>query len=226
MDMRRSGKFLTIAGVLCFVFAFALLSAFKGQFGKDTAGISSEAEMEDTAEIAPKQLTNESGGRKEYPDNDSTASGSECVVYITGAVKKPGVYDVSSNARIFSAVEAAGGFTSEADREAVNLAAKLKDGQHIKIYKIGEMAEAQTTKTKSGTSSKGGNSDVYGKININTASKTELERINGVGTKTAEAILSYRNSKGNFTRIEDIMEVKGIGPKKFEKMRESITVGD
>ena len=64
-----------------------------------------------------------------------------------------------------------------------------------------------------------------GKININSASQAELESINGVGPKTAQSIIEYRRQNGNFARIEDIMNVKGIGPKKFESMKDRITVG-
>ncbi|MDD7650315.1 helix-hairpin-helix domain-containing protein [Cloacibacillus porcorum] len=142
--------------------------------------------------------------------------------------EEAGVYEVTPGARVYEALNAAGGFAANADQEAVNLAAKLEDGTQIKFLRKGETAAsgAGTAQIPAG-GSQGGASAVRqsGKININSASQMELESINGVGPKTAQSIIEYRRQNGNFARIEDIMNVKGIGPKKFESMKDRITVG-
>ena len=143
-------------------------------------------------------------------------------------MKRPGVYEVSPGARVYEALNAAGGFAANADQEAVNLAAKLEDGAQIKFPRKGEAAVgvAGAAQIPAGGSQGGASAARQsGKININSASQAELESINGVGPKTAQSIIEYRRQNGNFARIEDIMNVRGIGPKKFESMKDRITVG-
>ncbi|MCD8163621.1 MAG: helix-hairpin-helix domain-containing protein [Synergistaceae bacterium] len=229
MNPRSSGKLLTAAGVLCFALAFVILVAFKGEFGKDTAGKSSVMpDMEDTIDVTPQASSANSGPRQIKAVSGGGETSAQWVVYVTGAVKKPGVYEVSPGARVYEALNAAGGFAANADQEAVNLAAKLDDGAQIKFLRKGEAAAsgAGAAQIPAG-GSQGGASAVrqLGKININSASQAELESINSVGPKTAQSIIEYRRQNGNFARIEYIMNVKGIGPKKFESMKDRITVG-
>ena len=235
MKMNRSGKLLTAAGLICFALAFVLLSSFRGEFGKDTAGKSSleqsmMPEMEDTIDVAPSK-----NGGEEPKKLASVAGGGDdgdgkIVVYVTGAVKKPGVYELPSGARAVDAMKAAGGFTEKADQEAVNLAAKLTDGEQLKFMRRGEASSsAPAARTGTGASSAATSSAAVrqsASININRATQAELESLRGVGPKTAQAIIEYRTKNGSFTRIEDIMNVKGIGPKKFEAMKDSISVGN
>lgn len=229
MNPRSSGKLLAAAGVLCFALAFVILGAFKGEFGKDTAGKSSVMpEMEDTIDVTPRASSENSGPRQIKAVTGGGETSSQWVVYVTGAVKRPGVYEVSPGARVYEALNAAGGFAANADQEAVNLAAKLEDGAQIKFLRKGEAAAgvAGAAQIPAGGSQGGASAARQsGKININSASQAELESINGVGPKTAQSIIEYRRQNGNFARIEDIMNVRGIGPKKFESMKDRITVG-
>lgn len=241
MGGRSTGKLLAAAGIVCLLVAFVLLTSFKGQFGKDTAGKSSVVPMmEDTIDVTPqKGASAESDAPKQVTatvSDNADDGGGKWVVYVTGAVKKPGVYEVSAGSRVYEALSAAGGFTANADQDAVNLAAKLQDGQQIKFLRKGEAAKqaaqpsaASQKPAAAQTGSSGvsaATADSGGRININTASQSELESINGVGQKTAQAIIQYRTQHGPFSRIEDIMDVKGIGEKKFDAMRNQISTGN
>lgn len=155
----------------------------------------------------------------------------EIIVHITGAVKKNGIVKLKDGARIYDAIEMAGGSTDDADLSKINLAYVLEDGQKVYIPKIGEInqenAEEEYITFEYGNNkniiqdyNKGGNE----KVNINTANQTELETLPGIGTATAEKIIDYRNKNGKFSRIEDIQNVKGIGNAKYENIKESICV--
>ncbi|WKV08777.1 helix-hairpin-helix domain-containing protein [Thermoanaerobacterium sp. CMT5567-10] len=140
----------------------------------------------------------------------------EIKVYVTGLVKSPGVYTMKDGDRIDDAIKLAGGALEGADLSNINLAEKVKDEQMIKIPKVGE-----------DSSSTGGISDVKkadGKININKATKEELDTLPGIGEVTAQRIIDFREQHGNFQKIEDIMNVSRIGPKLFEQIKDKITV--
>lgn len=133
-------------------------------------------------------------------------------VHIKGAVKTPGVYDMDQDSRINDLVEKAEGFLVNADKNKVFLAKKIKDEETIHIPFIGENEEIiEDTSSKSD------------KININIATKEELKELNGIGDATADKIIEYRK-KEKFENIEDIMNISGIGEKKFENIRENIVV--
>ncbi|MBE5828055.1 MAG: ComEA family DNA-binding protein [Butyrivibrio sp.] len=150
-------------------------------------------------------------------------------VYVCGAVAKPGVYELPSGSRIVDAVDVSGGFTDEADRTYVNLAARLDDGIKLFIPTVEETSKDATGKIES--FDKGGSSfdegtgkDSNGLININLATKDELTLLPGIGNSTAEKIVSYREQHGSFKSIEDIMNVSGIKDKLFSKIKDHITV--
>lgn len=140
---------------------------------------------------------------------------SEIQVHIAGEVKKPGLYKLADGARINDAVEAAGGFTDNADKDSLNLAKVVEDGEQIVVpAKGGGEAGA-------GTSSSAQNN---GKVNINTADLTTLQTLSGVGPSTAQKIIDYRTANGKFKSIEDLKKVSGIGDKTFEKFKDKICV--
>ncbi len=153
-------------------------------------------------------------------------------VYVCGAVVEPGVYELSEGSRCLDAVVAAGGFSEDADRNYVNLAALLTDGVKLQIPTIEEVAGAMTGKIDSfdgGSApdvggSSGAGSAGSGLININKASKEELTALPGIGNATAEKIVKYREEHGGFKALEDIMKVSGIKDKLFSRIREYITI--
>lgn len=143
---------------------------------------------------------------------------------IKGAVKKPGMYQVQGDMRVFDAIELAGGFAEDADREQVNLAMKLTDQMVLLIPKIGEtLQENQAVGNFAGNPESTGEQE-EGKINLNTADVSELQQLNGIGQKKAEAIIDYREQNGSFQTIEEITKVSGIGQQTFEKLKEHLIV--
>lgn len=145
-------------------------------------------------------------------------------VYVSGAVARPGLYELPAGIRAQEAVEAAGGFTEAANQEKVNLAKKLKDGSQVNVPALkGSKKVITGTNASADKASVGSQQKQAGLVNINTASITELDSLPGVGEVTAQKIIEYRQQH-YFTRIEDIMQVKGIGEAKFNKMKDRLTV--
>lgn len=138
-------------------------------------------------------------------------------VYVTGAVANPGVYSLDEGLRVCDAVEAAGGLTEDADASTVNLARVLSDGEHIALPTKAEVETALAQRSAGGAAASS-------LVNINTADASALETLSGVGSATAQAIISDREQNGPFSTIEDLMRVDGIGEKKFAKLKDSICV--
>lgn len=155
----------------------------------------------------------------EIEKSEKEEENKEVMVHISGAVNNPGIVKLDSSKRIVDALELAGGARDDADLDRINLAAKVHDEEKIYIPKIVEENIDTISPLISGTSESGNSS---GKININTADLSELQKIPGVGEKTAQKILDYR-SNSSFSSIEDIKNVPGIGDKKFEAMKDYIS---
>lgn len=146
----------------------------------------------------------------------TTQMSKKIMVYVCGQVKKPGVYELSSDDRVVAAIKAAGGLTSKASATSINQAAKMEDGQQINIPSKKEVKSSVETGSDSADADDG-------KVNLNTASKEELMSLSGVGESRAKDILSYREEHGSFTKIEDIMNVQGIKEGIYNKIKDSIT---
>ena len=151
-------------------------------------------------------------------EQDSAAVKNEkVVVYISGEVVNPQVIEMKDGDRLIDAVEKCGGMTENADKNAVNLALLLKDEEHYVIPKIGENLQLNTSSNNKSLQ----NNNL---VNINTADKTILISLPSIGEKTAEKIIQYRETNGNFKSIDDIKNINGIGEKKFEQIKDLITV--
>lgn len=152
-----------------------------------------------------------------------TNTGSEEIkkikVHVVGAVNNVGVYELSEDNRVIDAVKAAGGATTDADLNATNLAASLIDGQQVRVYTIQEGREAAKSLDLQGNTT---NRD--GKVNLNNATKEELESLTGIGPVLASKIIEYREAKGGFKSINELKNVSGIGEKKFEQLKNKITI--
>ena len=181
--------------------------------------------------------TSEENETKEQKKVDIT---NKIMVYITGEVKNPGIYELEENSRIKDVIEKAGGLKETADITDINLATILQDEDKITIpTKDKTMEEKQNTEriqsnkqsktteksqntTSISTNTTGKNQNT--KVNINTATQTELETLPGIGPSTASKIVSYRKENGKFKSIEEIKKVNGIGESKYKKIKELIKV--
>ena len=141
------------------------------------------------------------------------------VVHITGAVPRPGVYALPQGARVQDGISAAGGFLAEADKTTINLAQLLDDGEKLDVPYIEGGSPVITTPVPEVVTS------TTELININTASAAELDSLPGIGPTTAQKIIDYREQNGPFVNAEDIINVSGIGPGTYERIKNLITVG-
>ena len=131
------------------------------------------------------------------------------VVYVSGAVNKPGIYRVGSDSRVIDAINAAGGLALGADPNRVNLAQAIRDGQQIHVPVAGAPAAPPGEP---------------GKISINAADKSELEKLPGIGPVLAQRIVDYRNANGLFRDIGDLKKVTGIGDSKYNQIKDKISL--
>ncbi len=135
---------------------------------------------------------------------------------IEGAVRNPGMYEVNEDIRLGEVIDIAGGLT-HSNNKCINLAAKISDEQYIYIPKEEEMCGNEKSLSQN-TDKK---SDL---LNINTATAEELQTLKGIGQTRAEDIVNYREEKGNFSKIEDLKNVSGIGDVTFDKIKDQITI--
>ena len=147
----------------------------------------------------------------------------EIVVYVAGAVNRPGVVQLAEGARAKDAVDACGGFLPTADTNGVNLAQKLKDGMQVTVPER-MTAAAQDAAAADGAQTRTAKPLPEGMVNINTADIKELDKLPGVGPATAKRIIEYRTENGDFQSPEEIKRVKGIGDAKYEKMKDKIVL--
>ena len=154
------------------------------------------------------------------------AQAKEIVVYVAGAVNRPGVVQLAEGARAKDAVDACGGFLPTADTNGVNLAQKLKDGMQVTVpEKMTAAAQGAATQGVTGGAQAGAAKPLpEGMVNINTADEKELDKLPGIGPAMAKRIIEYRTENGAFQSPEEIKRVKGIGDAKYEKMKDKIAL--
>jgi len=128
-------------------------------------------------------------------------------VYVSGAVATPGVYLLPEGSRVDAAIQAAGGFIADSEPESINLAALLEDGEQIDVPGIVSTSHVNA-----------------GRVNINTATVSELDALPGIGPTTAQMIVDYRLQNGPFQFIQDIQNVPGIGPATYDRIKDYITI--
>ncbi|MGB9666081.1 MAG: helix-hairpin-helix domain-containing protein [Candidatus Cryosericum sp.] len=139
-------------------------------------------------------------------------------VYVTGAVVHPGVYALAETSIVQDALNAAGGASKDADLIAVNLAARLQDGEQVTVPTLSsDGSSSALPPTSLGTAT-------HARISINHGTLAELDTLPGIGPAKAQAIVDYRTAHGPFKRLEDLQNVKGIGPKTYEDLKSLITL--
>lgn len=161
-----------------------------------------------------------------YLNLENETEDNNIILHITGEVNNPGIVEVEEGSRLIDVIEKAGGLTPNADESQINLAYIVADGQKIYIPNINEEKNEEYI-----NGSIGGNiiiedinSIQKNKVNINTATQTELETLNGIGPSIALKIINYRKENGKFKNIEEIKNVPGIGESKYEAIKDNICV--
>jgi len=160
-------------------------------------------------------------------------SAANITVYVSGEVVKPGVYVLLATARVIDALQAAGGATNQADLVVVNLAASLVDAAQVFIPRIGSTPRVTLPRPHAGInlpiadgrgSAGGGATSAAGIVDINSATLFDLDALPGVGPSTAQAIIDYRVANGPYASVDDLLNVRGIGPSKLAAMRTRVRV--
>lgn len=140
-------------------------------------------------------------------------------VHVTGEVRRPGVYGLPEGARVNDAVRRAGGPTGAGDRQALNLAAPVRDGQQVRVPPRATAAAPGSSGPAGGGAADAPGAAAGPPVDLNTASVEDLQTLDGVGPATAEKIVKLREERGGIAGVDDLDEVPGIGAKKLEALR-------
>ncbi len=202
--------------------------------GDRAGGVGEDADRPTTAGSATT-------GEAEDAERPTVSGGVGLQVHVTGAVRRPGVYEMPDGSRIVDAVRRAGGATRRANPHGVNQAAELRDGQQVVVpdrhasagggvsetgsagggsTAAGSAGAGSTGAAGGGAASEAGGAGTAGPpVNLNTASAEQLDQLDGVGPTTAEKIIRLREDRGGIGTVDDLAEIPGIGPKKLEALR-------
>jgi competence protein ComEA len=167
------------------------------------------------AATAPASPERSAGGavRIERPAKDAAT------VHVAGAVRRPGVYRLATGARVQDAVRRAGGARPGADVNAINLAAKVADGQQVVVPERASRGAAAVAGATGGSAAPGA---ATAPVSLNSATAEQLDTLDGVGPATARKILEWRMQHGGFRSVADLAQVPGIGPKKLAALRAQV----
>lgn len=221
--VKRNNKYVQIAVTIIAIIAALLFFVMNGEkspkVDNDKApSISSLKESQSKKTSITDKSSKSKMSSKDKSQNklgkDSEA-GEILIVDISGEINKPGVYKIRPGTRIYELIEQAGGLSENANTDVINRASMVSDGQKIVIpSKKGSQATDNTDIS----------SNVSGLVNINQADQNQLESIAGIGPSMAKRIIEYRSSNGYFGSIDELMNVKGIGTKKFDKIKAYVTI--
>jgi competence protein ComEA len=184
--------------------------------------------IRDQAEVVPMDRVAESaptssGSPEPLADVPSAApagqAGGDLVVDVAGKVRRPGIAVLPAGSRVVDALEAAGGARNGVDLTALNLARLVVDGEQILVGVAPPAGVAGTVGSGGAPAPSGGTL-----VNLNTADQAALDTLPGVGPVTADAILSWREDNGGFTSVDELLEVKGIGPATLEEIAPLVTI--
>ena len=140
-----------------------------------------------------------------------SSTAGEAVVHVAGAVVAPGVYHLPASARVIDAIAAAGGLRADAMSDGVNLAAPVRDGSRVYVPVLGVSPPVVADAAPGSTTP--------GPVDVNTATADQLDGLPGIGPATAAAIVAYRDAHGSFSTVDDLGQVRGIGPAKLDALR-------
>ena len=213
MDKRKLNKkiYVFILSVICFIFIGC---------GKENSEV---IEIKDLPQDLYEEQTDDKDSQEKENQGENKhiqKDGEYVYVHVCGAVKSPGVYKLKIPARVYEALESAGGITDDGCEDFINQAREIVDGEQIYIPTIEEKEEGSfTLNVKEEHSEK---SD--GIININTASEDELMTLPGIGQSKAKSIVDYRNDKGKFNSTEEIKNIEGIKDGVYNKIKDKISI--
>ena len=206
-DERRRTLLPYLAGALVLVFLAMRVVGSSG--GGDTPAVALDGARPQAPRTAP------SGGR--------------VWVHVTGAVRRPGLYRLTAQARAGEALDAAGGFAQRADLRAINLAATVRDGQQIVVPRRGERSASAPPAGAAGAAGSpaagatpGADTAGAAKVSLGSATVEQLDALDGIGPTLAQRILKWRDANGGFRSVDQLREVEGIGEKRFEALRSAV----
>lgn len=186
-----------------------------------------------TTSVASNAIASNTGETSALP------SAANIMVYVSGEVVKPGVYVLLATARVIDALQAAGGATNQADLVVVNLASPLVDAAQVFIPRMGSTPRVTLPRPHAGINlpiaggsggagagggAVGNATSAAGIVDINSATLADLDALPGVGPSTAQAIIDYRVANGPYASVDDLLNVRGIGPSKLAAMRARVRV--
>jgi competence protein ComEA len=153
------------------------------------------------------------------PRSASSTQPDELVVQVAGAVVRPAVYRVANGSRVGDVLARAGGPTADADASALNLAARVVDGERVYVPRVGEVVVTVASPADSGVAP-----SPAAPVDLNSAGVDQLETLPGIGPATARAIVDQRARNGPFRSVDDLLDVRGIGPAKLDAIRDLVRV--
>jgi competence protein ComEA len=200
---------LVVAGVVWVRATPRLVGPAAGR-GAPTGGVSGAAGVQDAAAPADQTLPR-------APGTSAAGAPDRVAVHVAGRVRHPGLVQLPAGSRVQDAIHAAGGATSGADLDAINLARKLTDGEQVLVPGPGDPVPQPAP----GAAGPGAPS---APLDLNTATVEQLDTLPGVGEVTAGRIVAYRTAHP-FTAVDELLEVPGIGQRRFDQLKDLVTVG-
>lgn len=222
---KKSNNIIQKRAGLILVGVFVLLLAGCGKKqtvyfpGTEESTVGEGAAEESLTETTVDKNTAENAETEENTEPDAAL---ECCVYVCGAVKVPGVYTLPAGSRVYEAIAMAGGMSENAAFTGINQAEPIQDGQMILVLTEEEMRDEQVQGDTAQSAAEEVSDD--GRVNLNTATRTQLMTLPGIGEAKADSIIAYREENGRFSSIEDIKKIEGIKEGVFEKIKDSIVV--
>lgn len=234
MQKKRKGLAAALFALLFFVAGCTDEKAVY-QYGMEQADKTATLSAIDETAVEADQALSEGlddSFKSQKPDTQTAM----LYIYVCGAVCCPGVYELKEGARVYEAIEAAGGFAEAADVQWLNQASLLSDGQKLYVYTEEETAQLTAANGVFSQSADSMDSFFSGleetaaagsaddRINLNTADKEALMTLPGIGETKADAIIQYRETQGGFTSIEEIKNISGVKEAVFSKIKDLIRV--
>lgn len=214
---------LSLLGV---IFAGFFLLKGNAQPQNQVSALAQEVVTSASSEIDTEKRSANQEKMNSEKDIDSEESEEELTVDVKGAVKNPGVYQLQAGARVYDALQKAGGLLPDAESKSINQAQKLTDEAVVYVARVGEEGADVTQASQTPVGNGGAEKGKSALVNLNTATEAELQTVSGIGQKKAQDIIAYRETNGKFKSVDDLKNVSGIGAKTLEKLKDYVTVDE